>query len=95
MTQRKPAKKPKAQVREVFEIRPLRWTKQEPWDSAHDVVWTVETVLGELSIVGCGWHCFLSFKGDNRGTFSDSDAAKREAEKLYRQQLAKALRRVK
>ncbi len=98
MTQRKPATKPKAQVREVFEIqvrevfeiRPLRWTKySKSCYVAHTVVGDVK-VSRHTYLNGSPWMAHSS-----AGTFDNVDAAKAAAEQWYRQQLVKALRRVK
>jgi len=90
MTQRKPATKPKAQVREVFEVRPLRWTKYSK------SCYVAHTVVGDVRV---SRHTYLDGKPwmahSSAGVFEDVDDAKSAAEKWYRQQLAKALRRVK
>lgn len=90
MKQPKPATKPKAQVREVFEILPLEWTKySKSCYVAHTVVGNVKA--SRLTYLdGKPWMAHSS-----AGTFDNADDAKAAAEQWYRQQLGKALRRVK
>jgi len=91
MKQPKPATKPKAQVREVFEIRPLRWRLRRD-------IWIYECLtLYSISL----WKpsnsdgFLLRLPGYGTTRYEKLAQSKAAAEQWYRQQLGKALRRVK
>jgi len=95
MTQPKPATKPKAQVREVFEIKPLEWVD---FDRPH-LISLAESALGQIVIkINDDDDEIVSVCGIKLlewSEFESPDEAKAAAEQWYRQQLGKALRRVK
>jgi len=99
MTQPKPATKPKAQVREVFEILPLEWVVHPEWAGENaEIMFGEEIGVSEACASGNG-KCMLYLPrgGDDlhQSEYKSIKAAKAAANRWYRQQLAKALRRVK
>ena len=102
MKQPKPATKPKAQVREVFEILPLEWIEDDDKSSVYTIIGTIDvrddTEFYEAYQPGHKvWSMYYESDGEyviHGCPFGDRELKKQEAEQWYRQQLGKALRRV-